>query len=197
MFGDKPTLSSSLRSIVDGKETLIKKINDEIKWIKSNKPFAISEIGLDYHNGKNKEKQKKYFVKFLEIAKSLSIPAIIHSRNAESDVIEIIEKFEYNKIVLHCFSGNKKLIKKGIELKLYFSIPTNIVRSHQFQELVKLVPLSRILTETDSPYLSQNPGEISIPSDVIESVKKIAEIKGISKEECSKIIFMNFQRLFI
>ena len=141
---------------------------------------------------KNRALQEFAFREFLMLAKELEIPAIIHSRKAEQDVIRIIKEINYKKVVLHCFTGKKSLIK---DYKGYFSIPAIILRSTHFQQLVKIVPLTRLLTETDSPYLSPFKDKPNEPANVVLTVKKIAEIKGI--EEPEKIIFMNYQRLFL
>jgi len=159
--------------------------------------IAIGEIGLDYQNGKNKELQKDVFIKQLEFAKKHDLPAIIHSRKAESDVIEILERLGYKKIILHCFCGKKNLIEKAKELGFYFSIPTNVVRSENIQNIVKTVNISKLLTETDSPFLSPFKEKMNEPAFVIESVKKIAEIKGFTAEDTANSIWLNCQRLFL
>ena len=171
-----------------------KEIENEIKWIKENNPFAISEIGLD-GTYDNLEKQKKYFKLMLNLAKELDKVAIIHTRKAEKEVIEILDSFNYNKIILHCFSGSKKLIEKAKD-KYYFSIPANINRSQHFQMLASIVPLSHIFTETDSPFLSPIPNTVNNPNNVKQTLTKIAEIKGISTKEAEDAVFHNFLKLF-
>jgi TatD DNase family protein len=167
-----------------------------IKEIKS-KIIAIGEIGMDFSNEfPNKQLQKEIFMKQLEIAKQLNIPAIIHTRKAEKEIIDILEEEGYSKIVLHCFSGNFKLIKKAIDLGYYFSIPTNIVRSEHFQKAIQLIPKNKILTETDSPYLSPFKEKQNEPAFIEETIKKMSEIWQISKEEVEKIIERNFNELF-
>jgi TatD DNase family protein len=172
-------------------------VKKEIEWIKKNKPFAISEIGLDFKEAKDINKQKEVFILFLKLAKELDIPAIIHSRKAEQDVLEIVKEINYKKIVLHCFTGKKRLIKLAEEMGLYFSIPVIIIKSSHFQDLVKNINLSRLLTETDSPYLAPIRGEINEPKNVRLTINMISKIKGITAKECEKIIYMNYQRLFL
>jgi TatD DNase family protein len=168
------------------------------KLIEKNKDkvIAIGEIGLDKTETLAFEKQIDFFKQQLKLAKDLNIPAIIHTRKAEKEVINILEEFQYDKIVLHCFSGNFKLIQRAIDLNYYFSIPTNIVRAEHFQKMVKIIPKEKILTETDTPHLSPFKEKQNEPAFISESINKISEIWGISKEEVEKIIEDNFKNLF-
>jgi TatD DNase family protein len=175
-----------------------KEIDEELKFIKLEKPIAIGECGLDFSDIDEikKEKQIKTFEKQILLAKELNIPIIIHSRKAEFEVIDTLQRNNAKKVILHCFSGKKSLIKKAIELGYYFSIPANITRSAHFQELVKMVPLSQIFTETDSPFLSPNKDETNEPANITYSIKKIAELTKMTPEEIENSIFMNYQKLF-
>jgi len=176
-----------------------KQILDELKFIEKNKDkiIAIGEVGLDYKYCKKKQEQefqKEIFLKIISLSKKINKPLIIHSRKAESDVIEILEKEKAKKAILHCFSGKLKLIKKAAELGYYFSVHTNVVRSSQFQKLVEIVDINQLLTETDSPYLSPYRNRRNEPSFITEAIKKIAEIKNISITETANNIFMNYQK---
>lgn len=169
------------------------------KFVKENKKFlvALGEIGLDlYRTNENFEIQKAVLIKELELAKEMNLPVIIHSRKAEKEVLEILEEFPKVKVLLHCFSGNFKLVKKGIELGCYFSIPANIVRSEHFQKMVLEVPKEKILTETDSPYLPPFKDKKNEPFFISESIKTISEIWDFSEEEVEKQIEENFENLF-
>ncbi len=172
-------------------------IDEELKFIEENKNkiIAIGECGLDYYNGK-KENQIEIFKKQLELAKKLDKPIIVHSRKAEEDVIDILEESGYKKVVMHCFCGKKKLIKKAADLGFYFSIPTNVVRAQNIQDTVKEVNINQLLTETDAPFLSPFKNKMNEPAFIIEAVKKIAEIKGFTEEEVANNIWLNYQRLF-
>ncbi len=177
-------------------------IRDEINFIKRNKDkiIAIGEVGLDYKYSKKKQEQelqKEIFLKIINLSKKINKPLIIHSRKAESDVINMLENSDAKKAILHCFSGKLKLIKKAAELGYYFSVPTNVVRSNQFQKLVEIVDINQLLTETDSPYLSPYKGRRNEPAFIIETIKKIAEIKNISINETANNIFMNYQNVFL
>ena len=174
-----------------------KEMEGEIKFIKKSKPFAIGEVGLDNFRVENLERQKEVLKRFIKLAKELNIPIIIHSRNAEKETLDFLEENKAEKVLMHCFSGNKELTEKGINLGCYFSIPTSIVRSKTFRKLAKRLPLNRILTETDAPYLSPIEDEPNEPAFIKHSIKKIAELKKITEEELEKIIYMNYQNLFL
>jgi len=178
-------------------------VDEELNWIEKNKDrcIAIGEVGLDYNwkdfqTDEMKEKQKDVFRKVLRLAKKIKKPVIIHSRKAEEDAIEILEEEKQEKVIMHCFSAKKGLVKRGVENGYFFSIPPIITRLHHFQNLVKIVPLTQILTETDSPYLSPVAGETNEPANVSVTVKKIAEIKEISEEEVAEQIWKNAEKVF-
>ena len=170
-------------------------IENEIKWIEKQKPLALGEIGLDF-TYKDHERQEKYFRKFISLAKKLNIPIIVHTRKAEKRVIEILEEEKAKKAILHCFSGKHKLLKRTEQLDVYFSIPPIIVHSRHFQELVAKVPLTRILTETDSPWMAPEREERNEPKNVVITVKEIAKIKKLEEDEVMKAIYSNYQKLF-
>ncbi len=159
---------------------------------------ALGEIGLDFSQEKpSKEIQEKVFIKELELARELALPVIIHTRKAETRVLEILEDFKDLKIILHCFSGKFNLIKRANKLGFHFSIPTSIVRSEHFQKMIsELLPKEKILTETDSPYLSPFKEFPNKPSNINESIKIISKIWNLSTEETEKVIQKNFERIF-
>lgn len=159
---------------------------------------ALGEIGLDFSQEEpSREIQEDIFIKELELAREFNLPVIIHTRKAESRVLEILEEFKDLKIILHCFSGNFKLVKKARELGFYFSIPPSIVRSEHFQKMLsELIPKEKILTETDSPYLSPFKEFPNQPSNIKESIKVISKIWKISSEKTEKIIEKNFKQIF-
>jgi TatD DNase family protein len=175
-------------------------ISKAIEWITKNLKFAVAigEIGLDFsRDNYNQELQEWVFRQFLVLSQKNNLPVIIHSRKAEARVLEILEEYDLKKVVLHCFSGKKKLIQAAKEKKYYFSVPTNIVNSEHFRMLVSMVDISRIITETDAPYLSPDKSWPNKPSNILESLKVISEIKGMTIEETSLAIFQNFQRLYL
>jgi TatD DNase family protein len=173
----------------------------ELEFISQNrnKIVAIGEIGLDYFWDKNRhEDQKENFRRILSFAKQLGKPVIIHSRKAEKDCLDILESEISGEIpvVLHCFSGGRDQVERAIQLGYYLSIPPNIVRQQQFQMVAELTPLTQILTETDSPWLSPFPDQKNEPAFVIETVKKIADIKRSTVERVAIQIWKNYEKVF-
>ncbi len=175
-------------------------IDEEIDFIEKNKDkiIAIGEIGLDYTEGKEEHLRQQIliFQKLIGLAKKMNKPVIVHSRKAEEDAINVLESSAHKKVLLHCFSGKKRLVKKASDLGYYFSIPTNVVRAQNFQIMAKEVNINQLFCETDSPYLSPFKDKRNEPAFVIESYKKIAELKGISLEEVINNVWVNFQKLF-
>ncbi len=173
-------------------------VDKEIDFIKENKEniVAIGEVGMDGKFGKDMKMQEDVFEKMILLAKELDLPIIVHSRKAEEKCIELLEKHKMKKVIMHCFGGKKRLVKKIIENRWYFSIPCNCVRSHHFQNMIGMVNINQLLTETDAPYLSPYANKRNEPAFVRETIKKIAEIKGFTEEEVERNIFLNYQRLF-
>jgi TatD DNase family protein len=188
-----------------GKEKIIE---DELRFIedqiKQKKAVAIGEVGLEYKEMKDitqeqKDMQKKYLGKFLEISKEHDMPIILHSRGAELELIEFLEQegMKNKKVIMHCFSGRKHHIRRIIDNGWYFSIPCTILRTEHFQNIVNDSPLQNIFTETDAPYLSPIIGKTNRPDNVLLTVKKIAEIKKMDPEEVANIIYNNYQKIFL
>lgn len=181
------------------KNLKIEDYNEFEKFIKQNKKeiIALGEIGLDlFHQKDNFEIQVKIFKKQLDLAKKFNFPVIVHTRKAEKEVLDILENYKNLKIILHCFSGNFKLVKRANEMGYFFSIPTNIVRSEHFQKIVEELPREKILTETDTPYLSPYKNSKNEPAFIKETIKTISKIWKISKENVEKIISENFMDVF-
>lgn len=175
-------------------------LDEELKFIEKNKDkiMAVGECGLDYHwDQKHHEEQKKNFEKILSFVKKINKPVIVHTRKAEEDCIEILEKSGVKKVILHMFEGRKNLIKKAAELGYYFTVPTNILKSQHFQMLVEMVEMNKLLTETDAPWMSPIPGSVNEPANVAYTIGKIAEIKKLDAKEVENMIYMNFQNVFL
>ena len=172
-------------------------IDEEINFIKKNKNniVAVSEVGLDFVAGESQQ-QMEDFQKMIQLSEELSKPIVIHSRKAEEKCIAMLESSKNKKIIMHCFSGKKSLVKKIIDNGWFLTIPTVVVRAFQIQENIKLAPITQLFCETDSPYLSPYKEHSNEPSYVIESYKKIAEIKGMDIIEVANNIYMNWQEVF-
>lgn len=180
----------------------LKPINmeEEFEFIKNNKEniTAIGEVGLDYQwDNENHEKQKENFQRIIEFTEKLKKPIIVHTRKAEKDCLDMLESSSIKKINLHCFMGNKRLIKRASDLGYSFSIPSIILKLQHFQMLVETVNLNQLLTETDCPWLSSSKDKRSDPTFVVQTVKKISEIKKLDEDETKKNIFMNYQNFFL
>ena len=177
-----------------------KEINSEIEFIKKNKEkiVGIGEVGLDLKENSEStlKKQEENLSKFVKLAKELDKPVIIHSRKAEEKCINLLEKLNYKKIVMHCFSGNLKLVKRIVENNWILTIPTSVKNSQHFQKVIEIAPMENLLCETDSPYLHPDKEFPNEPKNVIESYKKIAEIKKIPLEKVEKILEKNYANFF-
>ncbi len=182
-------------------------LDEEIKEIynlaKSNaKVVAVGEIGLDYYwNTDNKDLQKYAFSKQIEIANELNLPIQIHTRDAIMDTIEIISSTEFVKPgIFHCCPFNKDLINAALKKGFYISFagPVTFKNSKNAKEIVEMVPLDKILIETDSPYLTPEPnrGTRNDSRHVIDVAKKIADFKEIELEEIAKITYNNARKVF-
>lgn len=175
-------------------------VDKELEFIKKNKDkiAAVGEAGLDFHwDTKHKEEQKKNFLKVIELVEKIKKPLIVHSRKAEKEAIEILESSNVKKIIMHCFSGKLKLVKKGMDKGYYFSVPPIVVRIPQFRLLAKEVPITQLFSETDAPYLSPEKGKRNEPINVKFVVEEIAKIKNMNKKEVENNIFKNFQEIFL
>ncbi|MEM5871802.1 MAG: TatD family hydrolase [Candidatus Aenigmatarchaeota archaeon] len=158
---------------------LIEKNKDKI--------VGIGEVGLDYHWEKDKikrKKQKEIFVKFIELAEKLNKPMVIHSWDAEEECFEILKSYNV-QAVFHCFSGSKELSKKIVSEGFYISISTMVLFSKDVKKIAKILPMDKLLLETDSPFLSPNKEKDrrNYPWNIKLSAEKIAELRGISKED--------------
>ena len=176
----------------------------EINQIAKNKKVvAIGEIGLDYYwNKENKNIQKEIFIKQIEIANTLNLPIVIHTRDAINDTLDIIknQKVSKNKGVFHCCPLNIELIKEAVKIGYYISFSGNITfkNSKNADKCILEVPIDKILIETDSPYLTPEPyrGQRNDSRNVKYVAKKIAEVTEKSLEEISEITFRNAETIF-
>jgi len=183
-------------------------IDKELKFIEEHKDeiVSIGEIGLDFHwadKEKTFQEQEENFRKIIRLAIKIRKPIVIHTWEGEEECLNILEEEvtkrpenEWIPVVLHCFSGRKSLITRAKELGYYFSVPPSILRSGNFQTLVRKVPLTQLLTETDAPWQTPFKDQMNEPAFVIETIKKMAEIKEISVEEVADQIWKNYQKVF-
>jgi len=162
--------------------------------------IAIGEIGLDYYrNLSEPETQKKVFKELMEVAQDLDKPVIIHNRDADADTLEIIGNYPSVQGVAHCFSSTLETAQAFLEIGYYISFSGNITyKNSHLPEIVKSIPLDRVVVETDSPYLSPEPerGKSNEPSRIIHTLTKLSEIYGLSLEEMAKYTYDNTAELF-
>ena len=184
-------------------ENEIKQQIEQIEKIaQSTKIVGIGEIGLDYYwNKENKELQKKAFINQIKLADKMDLPIIIHTREAVMDTIQILkENTPKRKGVFHCCPLNIELVKEGLKLGFYISLagPITFKNSKNAEEVVKMVPMDKILIETDSPYLSPEPnrGKRNDSRNVKFVAQKIADFKNITIEEVAKITYENAMKVF-
>ena len=177
---------------------------DIIKNVRKNKKIVgVGETGLDfYYNNSDKESQINSFLEHIEASIELSVPLIIHSRNAEKETYKILSKYKNSKlkILMHCFTGSLDFAKKLLNLNAYFSASGIITfkKSQDLQKTFKEIPTEKLLVETDSPFLAPDPlrGKKNEPSFIIHTLKKLATIKNIDTENLDKITTENFNKLF-
>ncbi len=163
------------------------------------KIVAVGEIGLDYHWIKEKNKKdrvKRVFIEFLDLAKEFKLPVVLHSRKAEQDVFKILTGNDMKQAVFHCYAGNLTLAKEIIEEGYYISVGTNLMRSKNTKKIAKRFPLDRLFTETDAPFLSPYPGEVNVPQNVQFVLEKMSELRKMPVEEIDKVIMKNAKELF-
>jgi TatD DNase family protein len=168
-----------------------------------NKVVAIGEIGLDYYyDNSPREVQKLWFREQINIAKEIELPLIIHSREAANDTYEIIKNSKAYEVggVIHCFSGSKEMAQKYIDMGFYIGVGGVITFSNaqKVKEVVKAIPIDRILIETDCPYLTPVPnrGKRNDSTNLKYVIEEIGKIKGLSSDEVEDITYRNGERLF-
>ena len=181
------------------------KSEDIIKKTRLNKKIiGIGESGLDfYYNHSDKKDQIKCFEEHIIAAQNTQLPLIVHTRNAESETLEILKsklKVKNFKVLIHCFTGSKEFAFKLLDLGAYISASGVVTfkKSEDLANTFKEMPNDKILVETDSPYLAPVPlrGKPNEPSYIIHTVKFLSKLKNISFEDLSKITTKNFFRLF-
>lgn len=172
------------------------------KLAHNNKVKAIGEIGLDYHWEHDKEYQKKNFIKQIEIANDLNLPIILHNRDADMDILEILkhEIRPKQECIFHCFSSSlevaKEVLRNGWNISLSGTVTFKNARN--LHEVAKYVPLEKLLIETDCPYLSPEPfrGQRNDSSKVVYVSQKVAHLRGISNEEVASKTYENACRIY-
>ncbi len=163
---------------------------------------AVGEIGLDYHyDNTDKESQRKAFIAQILLAEEVGLPVQIHSRDCAQDMLAILREMKGNLprgFLLHCYSHGAEMMDDFLCLGAYFSFGGVVCfkNGRRVIESVKRCPQNKLLSETDSPYLSPFRGEKNSPVNIPVIVKKMAEVRGESEEELSAAIAQNARTLF-
>lgn len=184
--------------ITDVDFSVLKQIEEVAKHPKC---VAIGEIGFDYHfdDGESKELQKKWFEEQLDIAKRLQKPVIIHSRDATADTLSVLRDHRPNG-VMHCFSGSVETMKEVLSLGLYIGLggPVTFKNARHAVEVASVIPLDRLLLETDAPYMAPAPfrGKRNDSSLIKYVAEKIAELRNLTYDEVLEITEKNAKTLF-
>ena len=178
----------------DDADKMTQETLDEIRRLSHmDKMVAIGEIGLDYYYlYTDKETQKYWFARQIELAKELDLPILIHDRDAHGDTLSILKAHQGGNLrgILHCFSGSLETAKELMKLGFYISFAGPVVfpKSLKLKEVAKEIPMDRLLIETDSPYLTPPPfrGKRNDPSNVRFVAEEIARLKGVAAEEIAE-----------
>lgn len=164
------------------------------------KCLAIGEIGLDYHwMSSTKEVQKEFFAKQLEIANELNMPVIVHDREAHGDSMELLREYS-PKGVMHCFSGSAEMAREVVKLGMYIGLNGVVTfkNARKSLEVVKEIPLERLVLETDCPYLAPEPnrGKRNDSSNIPLIAHRIGEVLNIPPQQILDITNQNARKLF-
>lgn len=194
-----PTLGFHPLNASKSDESVIKQVLTEIESAIGD-AVALGETGLDFNRLDNemvKNRQIKLFETFLKLSIEYQLPLVIHAREAEQRALEMVKKYSsIPQVAFHCYGGDLETAQKIIDEGYLISLSTIVCFSEHHQLLASKIPLSNLLTETDSPYLSPFKGQRNEPSFVKETVKTIADVKSTSIEEVSKITESNARRIF-
>jgi TatD DNase family protein len=165
---------------------------------------ALGEIGLDFHyDNSPREVQRTVFASQLRLARQVGLPVVIHSREADSETVEILRS-EYAGAarvgVMHCFGGDLTMAEEVLELGFMISFAGNVTfkKAENLRDVARVVPLEHLLVETDCPFLSPVPfrGRRNEPAHVVETARFVAGLKGVEPEEFGRVTSENFARLF-
>ncbi len=172
-----------------------------LELAKHPKVVGLGETGLDYYyNNSPAAEQIESFEIHLQAAKEVDLPVVVHTRNADMDTLACMDRYSDSKGVFHCFSGGLEMAKSGVErgYLISFSGIITFKKAEELREVVKYVPLDRILVETDAPFLAPIPhrGKRNEPAFTLHTAEMVAELKGVSLQEVAAQTTDNFFSLF-
>ncbi len=168
---------------------------------KGSKCVCLGEIGLDYHYpDTDKDKQIRYFVEQMRLAERLGMPICVHDREAHEDVMSVLRKFPGVRGILHSYSGSVEMARELVEMgyTISFSGTLTFTNARKPKEVALLLPHDRVLIETDAPYLAPHPkrGTLNHSGNLAYTNATLAELWGITPEECAAITEANAKRIF-
>lgn len=172
------------------------------EWCKRDKVVAIGEIGLDYYwDNEPHDVQKKWFIRQLDLAREMNLPVIIHSREAAADTMEIMKTHAQGlQGVIHCYSYAREQAEEYVKMGFYIGIGGVVTfkNAKKLKEVAAVIPLERILLETDCPYLAPAPyrGKRNQSSYIQYVAEEIAQIKGITAEEVIAVTEENARKMY-
>lgn len=183
------------KDVTDQTYSLLKEL------VQKKKVIAVGETGLDYHYDHSpRELQRAVFRKQLELADETGLPVIIHSRQADADTLKIVRESGISQGVFHCFSGDADMAEQVMAMGFYISIagPVTFKKALGLQEVARMISDDYLLIETDAPYLAPEPfrGRRNEPAYMLNTAKKIADLRGISLQDLARITTLNARRLF-
>lgn len=199
---------SNIEKLVKKDQNIVEDVESDtaesLNIVNSNRKIvAIGEIGLDYYwNKENKDLQRYAFIKQIELANKYNLPIVIHTREAVDDTIDILKnKIEATKKgIFHCCPLNRELVKQALKMGFYISFagPVTFKNSKNANEIIQMVPLDKMVIETDSPYLAPEPhrGTRNDSRNVKYIAEKIANVKEMSLEDIAKITYKNAMKIF-
>lgn len=161
--------------------------------------WAIGEVGLDFWIAKEeaeRELQREVLKMFIDLADALDLPLNVHSRSAGRHVVDLLMKSSARRVQLHAFDAKAGTARPAVEAGFFFSIPPSVVRSRQKQKLVRALPLSCLLAETDSPVLGPRVDERNVPGHLPLVIRAVAELKGVAEEAVAAAVAENTERLY-
>lgn len=169
-------------------------------YVNNRKVVAIGEIGLDYYWDIPKEPQLKVFEEQLKLAIELDAPVVVHDREAHADTLRILKKYKPKKVLLHCYSGSREMLKEVMSLGAYISMGGVVTfkNARVSVEVAEAVSVERLLLETDAPYLSPVPfrGKRNSSEKIAFTAERIAEIKGMDTQALIDITAKNAEEFF-
>ncbi len=171
----------------------------ELTFIEEHKDsiVAIGEVGMDFkEDDADHARQTEHFTACIKLAKKLDKPLVVHSRKAEKECIDMLEELGAKKVVMHCFSGNFKLVKRIVENGWTCSIPTCVTHAEHFQKMIREIPIEQLLCETDAPYMHPEKEFPNEPANVVASYTKIAALKQVPINQVAKQLTTNYTALF-